>query len=64
MQLFFRYRTQFRYSLISIIAARTAFEAGTFLLEDWLSLKPTPYQPPEVDFDSDVEVALPSMVRT
>ena len=61
MQLSFKYRTQLRYSLTSIIAARTAFDAGTLLLEDCESLKDRPYNPPEDDFESDEDVALPSM---
>ena len=62
MQLSFKYRTQLRYSLTSIIAARTAFDAGTLLLEDCESLKEMPYKPPEDDSESDEDFALPSMV--
>ena len=42
MQLLRRYSTQLRYSPTSIMAALTALEAGTFLEDDWESLKEMP----------------------
>lgn len=45
------------------MAALTAFDAGTFFVDDWESLKEIPYKPPDDEFDFDVDVAMPSMVR-
>ena len=63
MQLFFKYNTQFKYSPTSIIAALTAFDAGTLFVDDFESLKEMPYNPPDEDVEFELELAFPSIVR-